>query len=170
MVKMNGKTRLHQAKSNTRRREYLEALLPGGQLFSEANRTGKKGLRALLSGLILVSLVGLILALAAPALADAGPFPTRTPTQTATLIATVAIPTPIVLTIIPSLNPQQNLPEATQPLPVGGDVPVVDPQTGAQEGEDAPAPSAALACWPIAIILILAILVGGSYVLSHGRD
>lgn len=168
MARMKRKTFSHQTETSNRCLRNPETRSGISRRFLGPKRPGKKAQRALLSGLLLLCLAGLVLALAAPALADAGPFPTRTPTQTATLIATVAIPTPIVLTIIPSLDVQQNLPEATQPLPAGGEAPVVDPQIEAQQ-EDAPAPSAALACWPIAIILILAILVGGSYVLTQGR-
>lgn len=139
-----------------------------GRIF---NSSVKKAFsRILLAGLLLVFWAGLILTLAAPVLADAGPFPTRTPTVTSTLIPTLAIPTPIVLTIIPSLNPLPNQPEATQPLPVLNEPQVEDQQAGLeQEVEDAPAPSSALICWPVAIIVILAIILGGSMVLSRGR-
>jgi hypothetical protein len=132
-------------------------------------KASRRTIRLALALSLILGFAALFLAFARTALADAGPFPTNTPTQTSTLIPTLVIPTPIVLTIIPSQQGPVNVPEATQPVPVVEGQVQAPPAEVQQVEEDAPAPSAALACWPIAIIMVLAIILGGSYLVTRGR-
>lgn len=105
-----------------------------------------------------VALLALGLAQARPALADAGPFPTRTPTHTPTATTT---PTPTLgptptSTLIPTNTP---IGAILQQLPS----PTLAPPT--------PAPTAAggflSACWPIALLVVLAVIIASTYLLTR---
>jgi hypothetical protein len=91
--------------------------------------------------------------------ADAGPFPTRTPTVTLTPERTTTL-TPTftqtpTITLIPT-NTQVVLEQEEQPLPVTGPTP------------SPPSPGNSLfACWPIALIFILAVIIASTYLLTR---
>ena len=110
---------------------------------------------------LLVALFVVVLGLGAfpviQALADAGPFPTRTPTITLTPQPS---PTQLLITLTPTITlvptPTELVLEQEQPL----EVIVLTPTPP-------PGGRSLFACWPLALILIVAIIIASTYFLTR---
>jgi hypothetical protein len=94
--------------------------------------------------------------------ADAGPVPTRTPTATRTpepedtaepSLTPTQSPT-ATFTVIPSPTPILEVEEVVPPAVVATPTPV-------------PGGGSLFACWPIALIVILAVIIGATYLLTR---
>jgi hypothetical protein len=95
------------------------------------------------------------------ALADAGPFPTRTPTVTLTRTAS---PSPSPTQLLATLTPTITLVPTPTDLDLGQVPPpvvIVPTPTPAPEGRSL------FACWPIALIVIVAIIIASTYFLTR---
>jgi hypothetical protein len=114
---------------------------------------------------LFIALLSLVFAFASypviRAYADAGPFPTRTPTIT--LTPTVS-PTPSPTQLSATLTPTITLVPTPTDLELGEVVPplvVVPTPTPAPQGRSL------LACWPIALIVLVAIIIASTYFLTR---
>jgi hypothetical protein len=91
--------------------------------------------------------------------ADAGPFPTRTPTITLTASPSPSPTQPLVtLTATITLVPTPTELVLQQELPPPVIAPTATPET---EGRSL------FACWPIALIVLVALIIASTYLLTR---
>jgi hypothetical protein len=113
---------------------------------------------------LLIGLLFLLLAIGSypviRARADAGPFPTRTPTITLTPQPSPT-PTELLITLTPTITlvptPTELVLEQELPPPVIVPTPTQPPDSG----------RSLFVCWPIALILIIAIIIASTYFLTR---
>jgi hypothetical protein len=112
---------------------------------------------------LLIALLSLVLALGSypfiRAYADAGPFPTRTPTITLTPTSSPSPTQPLV-----TLTPTITLVPTPTDLELGQ---VVPPLVVAPTPTPAPPGRSLFACWPIALIVLVAIIIASTYLLTR---
>lgn len=125
----------------------------------ETRFSGPRAVKLLVLSLTLLAAILVLAGTAAlQARADGGAFPTLTPSSTATF------------TLIPTLFPTLTstfppLPTITQPYPYPYSVATVLPGGEAQSGGSS---LFGIACWPIAIILLLSVVIGATALLRRG--
>ena len=117
--------------------------------------------RLFLAGLLLASLAALWFGLPSTVLADSGGFPTPTRTP----VPPTSTNTP---TLVPSSTPTQGITPAAQVVNTATLVPAAPAIIGTAAPTTAPSGGAgALACLPLAIIFILAIVIGATWLLTR---
>lgn len=118
--------------------------------------------RLLLAGLLLASLAAIWLGFPSIVKADSGGFPT--PTRTPVPPTSTSTPT-----LTPTATPTQGITPAAQVINTATLVPAAPAII--ETAVPTPAPSGgggALACMPLAIIFIMAIVIGATWLLSRG--